>query len=99
MGEVGFEEVEFRDDEENADRARNEVGYSIEEEEIRCLDCHDEHDPACHNDREKSDDIEYADNVQDDVAWTGQLSIEVHVEHFGGVLKSEKSCVILTEWM
>jgi len=67
------------DDEEDGDRACDEVTGSVEEEEIRRLHCHDKHDPACNHNKEQGDDVADSEDVQGNVTWT-HLGFG---EHFG----------------
>lgn len=65
-----LEDANFGDDEEYGDTARDEVTRSVEEEEIRRLDCHDKHDPACNCNEEQGDDVADSKDVQSNVTWT-----------------------------
>lgn len=52
---------------------------SVEEEEIRCLDCHDKHNPASNHEKEQDDNVEGSKDVQRDVAGT-HLGFGKHIE-------------------
>ena len=60
---------------------------TVKEEEIRCPDGHDKHDPAGNHEEEQDDDVAGAKDIQGDVAWT-HLGFG---KHFGCVLKVYKS--------
>ena len=69
---VSAEETEFGGGEEHASDCGEDVADSIEEEELGCDRCLDEHDDAACNDCQEPDDVHDANDVEDDVAWTSQ---------------------------
>lgn len=65
---------------------------------VRCLDCHNKHDPACHNNIDKSDDIACSENIEDNQTSSSRLEISPlllskDVEHVCGKLKSRNQMV------
>lgn len=64
-----------------AQKSGNNVADRIEEEEFGNDESLDEHGEASNDDGKEGDDVEGADYVEDDVAWTSQWFLEER--HFG----------------
>lgn len=62
------------------------MGHTVEEEEFRDDEGLDQHDEASCDDGKKGDYIHHADDVEDEVAWTSQGSLEER--HFCSVFGS-----------
>ena len=59
------------------------MGNGVKEEEFRDLEGLDQHTEACGDNGDERDDVTDSDDVEDDVAWTGQRALEER--HFESV--------------